>query len=85
MAASRLYHQQPCPVLAAWLIMLRCCLACCRRTLPARAPRRSLPCLRYGSKAWQLLPELHRQPRDHVITSKHTYDAFQVQSSAAGL
>ncbi len=34
---------------------------------------------RYGSPAWQLLPELHREPGDHVITSKRTYDAFQVR------
>ncbi|KAI7844727.1 hypothetical protein COHA_001814 [Chlorella ohadii] len=33
--------------------------------------------IRYGSPAWQLLPELHREPGDHVITSKRTYDAFQ--------
>ena len=32
----------------------------------------------YGAPAWQLLPELRRQPGDHVITSKRTYDAFQV-------
>lgn len=39
------------------------------------------PCCppRYGSTAWQLLPELHREPGDHVITSKRTYDAFQVR------
>lgn len=38
------------------------------------------PCCppRYGSTAWQLLPELHREPGDYVITSKRTYDAFQV-------
>lgn len=33
---------------------------------------------RYGSPAWHLLPELHRQPGDHIIDSKRTYDAFQV-------
>jgi nicotinamidase-related amidase len=33
--------------------------------------------IRHGSPAWQLLPELHREPGDHVITSKRTYDAFQ--------
>ncbi|KAL4424380.1 hypothetical protein ABPG75_001681 [Micractinium tetrahymenae] len=33
--------------------------------------------IRWGSPAWQLLPELHRKPADHVIQSKRTYDAFQ--------
>ena len=49
------------------------CAALCAQPLspPPPSPR-------YGSPAWQLLPELRRHPgQDAVITSKRTYDAFQ--------
>lgn len=32
--------------------------------------------IKYGSKAWHLLPELHRKQGDLFITNKTTYDAF---------
>ncbi|GAB4823256.1 hypothetical protein N2152v2_010302 [Parachlorella kessleri] len=32
--------------------------------------------IKFGSKSWRLLPEVHRSKADTFITSKQTYDAF---------
>lgn len=42
--------------------------------------------IRHGSHAWQLLPELHVKPgEDPIISTKQTYDAFQVVQATCTL